>query len=48
MTAHKAVGKKAENMSSKTCNFSTMHDIRMQYEIYEGLWGPRKTKATTL
>ena len=42
-TALKAVGKNSENMSSKIYNFSTMQNIRMQYELYEGLHGPRKT-----
>jgi hypothetical protein len=36
-TALKAVGKNFENMNSKIYNFSTMQNIRMQYEYYEGL-----------
>ena len=47
-TALKAVGKNIENMSSKIYNFSTMQDIRMQHELYEGLHGPRKVEATAL
>ena len=35
-TALKAVGKNSENMSSKIYNFSTMQNIRMQYEFHEG------------
>jgi hypothetical protein len=31
--ALKAVGKNSENMSSKIYNFSTMQNIRMQYEL---------------
>ena len=41
--ALKAVGKNSENMSSKIYNFSTMQNIRMQYELYEGL---HKSKVT--
>jgi hypothetical protein len=29
-------------------NFSTMQNIRMQYELYEGLHGPKRTKAAPL
>jgi hypothetical protein len=35
--ALKAVGMKSKNMSLKIYNFSTMQNIRMQYELYEGL-----------
>lgn len=35
-TALKAMGKNSENMSSKIYNFSTMQNIRMQYELHEG------------
>ena len=47
-TALKAVGKNSENMSSKIYNFSTMQNIRMQYELYEGLHGPIKTISCTM
>jgi hypothetical protein len=47
-TALKALGKNAENMSSKICNFSTMQNIRMQYELYEGLHESQRTEATAL
>ena len=47
-TALKAVGKNSENMSSKIYNFSTMQNIRMQYELYEGLHGPKRTEAAVL
>jgi hypothetical protein len=46
-TVHKAVGKNSENISSKIYkqDFSTMQNIRMQYELYEGLHRPKnKTK----
>jgi hypothetical protein len=48
--ALKAVGKNSKNMSSKIYrwDFSTMKNIRMQYELYEGLHGPKKTKAAAL
>ena len=36
-TAFKAVAKNSENMSSRMYNVSTMQNIRMQYELYEGL-----------
>jgi hypothetical protein len=32
-TVLKAVGKKSRNMSSEIYNFSTMQNIRMQYEL---------------
>ena len=47
-TALKAVGKNSENMSSKIYNFSTMQNIRMQYELYEGLHESKGTKAAAL
>ena len=47
-TALKAVGKNSENMSSKVYNFSTMQNIRMQCELYEGLHGPKRTEAAIL
>ena len=46
--ALKAVGQNAENMSSKIHNFSTMQNIRMQYKLYEGLHGPKRTEAAAL
>jgi hypothetical protein len=42
------VGKNMENMSSKIQSLSTMQNIRMQYELYEGLHGPRKTEAAAV
>jgi hypothetical protein len=56
-TVLKAVGNNSENMSSKihkqckSCSlqdFSTRQNIRMQYELYEGLNGPERTDACTL
>jgi hypothetical protein len=49
-TALKAVGKNSENMSSKIYkqDFSTMQNIMMQYELYEGLHGPKRSEATAL
>jgi hypothetical protein len=32
--ALKAVGKNSENMSSRVHNFSSMQNIRIQYELY--------------
>jgi hypothetical protein len=39
-----AVGKNTENVSSKIYNFSTMQNIRIQYELLhlQGLLRPRK------
>ena len=46
------MGKISENMSSNIklyiYNFSTMQNIRMQYELYEGLHRPKRTKAAAL
>ena len=47
-TAFKAVGKNSENMSSRIYNFSTMQNIRMQYELCEGLQRHKRTKAVEL
>jgi hypothetical protein len=47
-TALKAVGKNSENMSSRIYNFSTMQNIRIQYEFYEGLHGPKRTETAAL
>ena len=49
-TAIKVVGKNSENMSSRIYKqeFSTMQNIKMQYELYEGLHGPKRSEATAL
>ena len=47
-TALKAVGKNSENMSSKIYNFSTMQNIRMQYELYKELHRSKGTEAAAL
>ena len=56
-TTLKAVGNNSENMSSKihkqckSCSlqdFSTMQNIRMQYELYEGLHEPERTETAAL
>ena len=47
-TALKAVGKNIENMSSKIYNFSTMQNIRMQYELYKELYRCKGTETTAL
>jgi hypothetical protein len=44
----KAVGKNSENMSLTMYNFSTMQNIRMQYELYERLHRPKETKLSAL
>jgi len=46
----KAVGKNSKNMSSKIykLDFSTMQNIRRQYELYEGLHGSKRTEAAVL
>ena len=46
--ALKAVGKNSKNMSSKIYNFSTMQNIRMQYELYEGLHRSKRREAPAL
>lgn len=46
-TALKAVGKNSEN-EFKMYNFSTKQNIRMQYELYERLHGPKRTEAAAL
>jgi hypothetical protein len=43
-SALKAVGN-SKNLSSKMCNFSTMQNIKLDYELYEGLHGPKKTRS---
>lgn len=40
-TSLKAVGKNSKNMSLKIYNLPTMQNIRMQYELYEELHGPK-------
>jgi hypothetical protein len=47
-TALKAVEKSSKNMCSKMHNFLAMQNIRMQYELYEGLQGSKRTKAAVL
>jgi hypothetical protein len=49
-TALKAFGKNSENSSSKIYkqDFSTMQNIRMQYESYEELHRCKRTEATAL
>ena len=45
-TALKAVGKNSKNVSSKIYkqDFSTMQNIRMQYELYEGFMDLKKQR----
>jgi hypothetical protein len=45
-----AVGKNSKNMSSRIYkqDFSTMRNIRIQYELYEELHRPERTEAATL
>jgi hypothetical protein len=43
-----ALGKNAENMSSKIYNFSTMQNIRMQYELYKELHRSKGTQEAVL
>jgi metal-responsive CopG/Arc/MetJ family transcriptional regulator len=45
-TALKAVGKNAKTMSSKICNFSTMQNITMQYELYKELHRAKETRGS--
>ena len=47
-TALKAVEKNSENMSSKIYNFSTMQNIRMQYELYKEFHRSKRTEAAAL
>ena len=47
-TALKAVGKNTENKSSKVYNFSTMQNIRMQYELYKELHRSKGTVAAAV
>ena len=46
--ALKAVGKNSENMSLKIYNFSTIQNIRMQYELYKKLHTSKGTEADVL
>ena len=41
----KVVEKNPENMSSRVYNFSTMENIRMQYELYKEFHGPKRSEA---
>ena len=45
-TVLKPAGKISENMSSRMYNFSTPQNIRRQYELYEGLYGLKKTRGS--
>ena len=47
-TAFKAMGKNSENTSSKMYNFSSMQNIRMQNELYEGLHEPKIIETVAL
>lgn len=47
-TALKTVGKNSENLSSKSNDFSTMPNIRMQYELYKESHGSKRTEAAAL
>jgi hypothetical protein len=47
-TVLKAVRKNSENMISKMYNFSTLQNIKKQYELYEVLHGPKRTEAAAL
>jgi hypothetical protein len=47
-TTLKAVGKSPESMSSRMYDFSTMQNLRMQYELYEEIHWPKRTKAVLL
>ena len=47
-TILKAVGKNYDNMSSKIYDSSTMQNIRMQYKLYETLYGPERAEAAAL
>jgi hypothetical protein len=42
------MGMNTENMSSKIYNFSTMQNIRMQYELYKELHRSKRTEAAAL
>jgi hypothetical protein len=47
-TAIEALRKDSEYMSLKVYNFLIMHNIRMQYELYEGLHRPKITMAAAI
>jgi hypothetical protein len=47
-TALKAVGKNSENMSSRIYSFSTVQNLRMHYELYAGLYRPKRTETAAL
>jgi len=42
------VGKFSENTSSKTYNFSTTHNLRLQCGLYKELHEPRRAEAASL
>jgi hypothetical protein len=42
------VGKNTESMSSKIHNYSTMQNIRMEYELYKELHRFKETEAAVL
>lgn len=44
-TALKAIKKNAESMSLKIHNFSTMQNVRMQYELYKELHESKGTEV---
>jgi hypothetical protein len=47
-TALKAVGKNSKNMSSKIYNFSTMQNIRMEYELYKEIHRSKRVQRQLL
>jgi hypothetical protein len=47
-TALKAVGKNSKNMRSKIYNFSTLQNIKKQYELCEWLHESKRTKAAAV
>jgi hypothetical protein len=47
-TTLQAVERNSENMSSRIYNFSSMQNIRIQYELYKELCRPERTKAAVL
>jgi hypothetical protein len=46
--ALKAVGRKTDNRSLKIYNFSTMQNVRMQYDLYKELHRSKGTAAAAL
>ena len=47
-TSLRAVGENFENLGSKIYNFSTMQNIRMQYELYKELHRSKVTEAAAV